>query len=171
MAEEPPSRPVRGRWLPPRAPGAAPPPRFEAGGWAPPQPARSAPPATPDPGVPAVARGELPASTNGLAVISLVLGLIGLALVLMSLGYLFFLSLPFSIAGWACGRAAKRRAERGLTRGQGAAQAGLWLGLIGLGLGVAAMIVWIALLSSGFSLEDLRRDLERELEQRRRSGG
>jgi len=122
-------------WLPPVAPGAAPPPRPDE----PPRPAA-------------------PAEPSARAVWALVLSITGLALLLASLGTLFLLTLPCSIAGWVLAVRA---------RGGERATAALWLARIGVIAGVAAAIVFITLLASGFDFEQFRDDVERELDDRR----
>jgi hypothetical protein len=151
MADEPTSS----GWLPPSAPGAEPAPRFEP---APPEPSR--PPATH--AGPTFARPK-PAETNGLALTALILGIVGLVLLLLSLGILFIFTLPCSIAAWICAAQARARIAVGeTTSGRGQAQAGYILGIIGVVLGVMAMVGWIAAIASGLDLEELRRDLERQ---------
>jgi hypothetical protein len=165
-------------WLPPRAPGAKPPPRFDpptaeeekqgsragdagaaADEWRPPRPAPTGPVFVPQP-----AQG----GTNGLAVAGLVLGIVALGLLLLSLGLSFLFTLPLAIGAWVCAAQAKARIRDGRTHaGRGQAQVALWLGIAGVVLSVVAMIVWIVLIASGFSLEDFRQDLERELERQR----
>ena len=71
-------------------------------------------------------------------------------------------------------RRARAQADRsGATKqGEGQATAALWLGRIGVIAGVAAMVVFIALVASGFDFEQFRDDLEQELDRRReRQGG
>ena len=169
---------IRG-WLPPRAPGGQAPPRFEpappeppaappepppaSAGWQPPTPQRTEErywgPPPPGPVSTAVA------PSNGLAIAAVVLGILGIALLFLSLGTSFFFSLPLSGAAWVGGVRARQRSP-----GEGPAQTAVVLGMVGVGLGVASAIVWIVLLSVGFSLEDLRDYLERKLrEQRERS--
>ena len=125
-------------WLPPVAPGSEPArPRFE-----PQQP----PPA--------------PRPTDARAIWALVLSVGALSLLLVSLGTLFILTLPLSIAAWVL-------ALRAGTADGGRATAALWIARIGVIAGIAAAIVFIALLASGFDFEQFRDDVERELEQRR----
>jgi len=65
------------------------------------------------------------------AVASLVLGVVGLTLLLISFGLLSFLTLPVSATGWALGRSARRDADRrGLPR-PGLAQPGEVLSIVG----------------------------------------
>ena len=134
-------------WLPPVAPGREPPrPRFEPAPRAP----RSGPSAQ--------------------AIWALVLAIGGLALLLLSLGTLFILTLPCSVAAWVLALRA-----RGTTPGDGGqATAALWIARIGVVAGIAAAVVFIALLASGFDFEQFRDDVERELDERRdppRGGG
>jgi uncharacterized membrane protein len=90
-----------------------------------------------------------------------VLGIIGLVLVLLSLGLGFFFSLPASIAAWIVGAQGRKRVASGQTTyGDGLAHAGVILGIVGVILGLVGMVVWIVLLASGFDIEELRRNLE-----------
>jgi hypothetical protein len=158
-------------WLPPRAPGAKPPPRFDTAPEHVAEP-RAAPVAASGPTFvrPVAAHAG---GSNGAAVWAIALGITGLALLVLSLGTLFILTLPCSAAAWALAGRARRRIESGTTtQGEGQAMAALWLGRIGVIAGVAAMVVFIALLASGFDFEQLRDDLQNELDQRReREGG
>ena len=148
-------------WLPPRAPGAGPPPRFDTP-YEPPAPREPTGPTFAPPA--AAKRGQ----RNGAAVWALVLGIVGLTLLVLSLGSLFVLTLPCSIASWVLARRAHGKIAQGRTaHGDGQATAALWLGRIGVIAGVAAMVVFFALLASGFDFEQFRDDLERELDRRR----
>jgi hypothetical protein len=120
-------------WLPPVARGAAPRPR-------------------------AVERPPAPAAPSTRAVWALVLSITGLALLLASLGTLFLITLPCSIAAWVLALRVPG-AER--------ATAALWLARIGVIAGIVAAIVFITLIASGFDFEQFRDDLERELDERR----
>jgi hypothetical protein len=144
-------------WLPPNAPGAGPRPRFDAASELPPATGPTFVRATPSPG-----------ERNGTAVWAIVLGISGLALLVLSLGTLFMLTLPCSIAAWVLAGRARKRIESGTTRrGEGQATAALWLGRIGVIAGVAALVVFVALLASGFDFDEFRDDLQRELDRRR----
>jgi hypothetical protein len=178
MSDEP---SVRG-WLPPRAPGGQPPPRFEP---APPEPAPE-PPAPEPPGwQPPVAqraewRAEPAAATttvvrpaqpraSGLAITGMVLGIIGIGLLVLSVGTSFLLSLPCSGAGWACGVRARQSADADpASSSRSSAQAAVVIGMVGVGLGVLSAVVWIILLSAGVSIEDLRDWLQRQVQEERR---
>jgi hypothetical protein len=176
---------IRG-WLPPRAPGGQAPPRFEP---APPEPSSPAAPAEPPapPGPPPASAGWQPPSaesqpqapeprnwepmlvpsarpeSNGLAIGSIVLGVLSVGLLLMSLGTSFLFSMPMSGAAWAFGARAKQRSPEA-----GPAQAAVVIGMVGVGLAAAAAVIWIILFSAGFSLEDLRDYLQRKLDEQRR---
>jgi hypothetical protein len=121
-------------WLPPVAPGAR--PRAE--------PVTPAPPA--------------PARPSSRAIWALALSITGLALLLVSLGTLFLVTLPCSIAGWVLAARA---------RGEDRAAAALWIARIGVIAGVTAAVIFVALLAGGFDFEQFRDDLERELRERR----
>jgi hypothetical protein len=135
-------------WLPPRAPGTRPEP-------APQQPA------------PAFAhRGPRAAERNSAAAWALALGISGLALLVLSFGTLFAITLPCSAAAWVLALRARGQIGSGRTSdGGGRAAAALWLGRIGVLAGVVAAVVLIALIASGFDIEQFRDDLE----QRRRT--
>jgi hypothetical protein len=163
MADEP----RTSGWLPPRAPGSQPAPRFEP---APPEPEPESEPA-PAPSDPRAAWGppagqppftdRRPDRPNGLATTSLVLGILGLLIVIPTLGAGFLFSLPCSIAAWIIGAQGRNRVAAGLTSsGDGTAHAGVILGIVGVIIGVIGAVVWIVLISSGLDLEELRRDLQ-----------
>jgi hypothetical protein len=160
-------------WLPPRAPGGQPPPRFDTVPERPsaepePAPAPYEPPRPPQGDRPVFVPAKPGSRPNALAIAGLVLGITGLALLLLSLGLGFVFALPCSIAAWLCSSRARARINAGdEVSGAGQAKAGYWLGVAGVALGVAAMVIWIALIASGFDIEEFRDDLERELEQQR----
>lgn len=168
-------------WLPPQAPEGKPPPRFEPPAYQPPRAPSSpvapvTPPAAADRPTFVTRSGARTApgtdgKANTLAVASVVAGILGLLLLVFSLGLGFFFALPCSIAAWLLAVHAKRRIADGRgSTGAGQAQAGLMMGMVGVALGVVAMVVWVALIASGFSIEGFQRDLERKLEQQRDSG-
>jgi hypothetical protein len=163
-------------WLPPTAPGAKPPPRFDAPQeqYAPPEPAQPQPQQSgptfvrPSQGAAVAGKG------NRAALWGIWLGITGVALLLLSLGTLFPVTLPLSVAAWVLARRARAQLDSGATtQGEGQATAALWLGRIGVIAGVAAFVVFLVLIASGVDLEQLRDDLERELDERReqRDGG
>jgi hypothetical protein len=164
--------PMAEGWLPPTAPGAKPPPRFDA-----PQehPEPPEPPAQPqpqsEPGRPTFVRPGTAAAMgppNRHAVWAIWLGITGVALVVLSLGSLFPVTVPLSAAALVLARKARRQIESGATlQGEGQATAALWLGRIGLIAGVAAFVIFIVLLASGVDFEQLRDDLQRELDEQR----
>ena len=149
-------------WLPPQAPGGQPPPRFdmvvpervEPRKVEPPEPPHFGPrqrPAAPGPAVP-----------NGLALTALILGMLGVLLLLLTLGLLWFVALPCSIAAWMCGAQARNRINLGeATSGRGQANAGYLLGVAGVVIGVAAAVGWIVYFANGGDLDQLQRDIER----------
>ena len=84
---------------------------------------------------------------NPQAIIALVLGCAGLFMFLVgSLGLLFFLNLPCSVAAWILGVQGKRRVDRGETlEHRGLAQAGIVTGVIGVVLGALGIVGWVLL--------------------------
>jgi hypothetical protein len=101
-----------------------------------------------------------------------IVGSLSLALLVLSLGIWFPLTIPLSIAALVLARAARRRLDAGVAgTGSGAAKAGRVIAITGIVLGIVAGAVWVILFAAGFSLEELRDDLERELERRRNGGG
>jgi hypothetical protein len=152
-------------WLPPSAPGGQPAPRFEP---APPEPEPEPETDATTPHTTTVAPAQATfvrtkAESNGLALTSLILGIVGVALLVFSLGIAFVFTLPCSIGAWITGAQARNRIALGETgAGRGQAQAGYILGILGVVLGVLAAVGWIALIASGVDLEELRRDIERQ---------
>jgi hypothetical protein len=169
-------------WLPPVAPGSRPPaapgpaerpsrPTFTRGGRGTQTWAQPAAPTGTQPAAPASTGTQpaAPASTgNTQALWALVLAVAALALLLISLGTFFLITLPCSIAALVLARRAVSRVEAGQTPDRaGQAAAALWIARIGVIAGVAAAVVFIALLAAGFDFEQFRDDLQRELERRR----
>ena len=153
-------------WLPPQAPGGQPPPRFD---MVVPEPvAERAPSVEPPEPVPPLFEGAgRPAKpgfepTNGLALTSLILGVLGIVLLVTTIGLLSLIAVPCSIAACLCGAQARNRINLGeATTGRGQANAGYLLGVAGVVLGVAATVGWIIYFANGGDLDQLQRDLER----------
>jgi hypothetical protein len=162
MADEP----TPSGWLPPRAPGGEPPPRFEP---APPEP-EPEPEPEPAPAGWSHPAAERPAfvrprdgERNGAAVTALVLGIVGLTLLVATVGLAFLIALPCSIAAWVFAAQARARIASGETSaGGGQAQAAYILGILGVVLGVLAVVGWIVAIAAGLDLEEVRRDLEQQ---------
>jgi hypothetical protein len=171
----------RGGWLPPRAPGAADPPHYARGGdpaprWQAPAerserpvagpPAAAPAPAEPSPGPrrPVLAGG--PPRRDVGATVAVTLAIISLALLLLSIGAGFWLTLPLSGLALHLGRRAR---ERAAGEGHGQANAGIVLGMVGVVLGLIAAIGWIiAIVVLGYGPQDLQRDLQREHDRQSR---
>jgi len=143
---DPPNLP--GGWLPPQAPGQQRPQQA---------------PEQPQPPVFLQPRGQSQGGTNGLAIAALVCAVSSLGLLVLSLGLSFFFSLPLGIAGWVCAARAARDVQPGQRK------VGLWLSIVAVALSVTAAIVWVVLIAAGFSVEELQRNLEQELERQRRA--
>lgn len=91
------------------------------------------------------------------------LGIVGLTLLVITVGLAFLFTLPCSIAAWVCAAQARARLVVGeATTGKGQAQAGYILGVIGVVLGVMAMVGWVAAIASGVDFDQLRQELERQ---------
>jgi len=138
------------------------------GGWLPPQPPSASrpqePPQAPERQTPVFVRASAETGTNGLAIAAVVCAISSIGLVLLSLGLSFAFSLPLAIGGWVCAH----RAPRDVRPGQ--RKAGLALSIAAVALSVTAAVVWIVLIAAGFSVEELQRNLEQELERQRRAG-
>jgi hypothetical protein len=159
------------RWLPPTAPGGQPPPRFEMqpdDDEPTPPPPRPEPAPPQQPQAPMVTAHTRPRTgTNGLAVTALVLGITGVGLLLLSAGLGFVLALPCSIGAWICGSHARNRIAAGEAKGgYGQAHAAYILGILGVVLGVIAMVGWLIAIAAGVSPTELQEDLQRELDRR-----
>lgn len=91
--------------------------------------------------MPSVTQAGFPAQQtgNGMAVASLVLGLIGLLAGLVPL--LFFIAFPCGVLAVVFGFVGRRNAVRRPTTGKGMAIAGLVMGVLGLVLGVVGLVV------------------------------
>jgi len=112
--------------------------------------------------------GQAATRPNVAAVWALVLGIVGVVLLFLSIGTLFVLTLPCSAAAWVLARRAIRQIDRGETvHGAGQAQVALWLGRIGVVVGLGAMVAFIVLTLAGFDFDHLRDNLQRDLERRR----
>jgi hypothetical protein len=138
------------------------------GGWLPPRPPGATEEPPPERRPPVFVRPDgrqASGERNGLAIAALVCAVASLALLVLSLGLSFALSLPLAGAGWVC--AAKARPD--VAPGQ--RRAGLILAMVAVGLSVLAAVVWIALVAAGVSVQDLQDNLQRELERQRRAGG
>jgi hypothetical protein len=128
---------------------------------APAAPARSVPTRF-EPGPPAAPAAPAAPQTNGLALTALILGVLGIALLVVTLGLGFIFAVPCSVAAWMCGAQARNRINLGeATTGRGQAHAGYLLGIAGVVIGVAAAVGWIVWIANGGDLEQLQRDLER----------
>jgi hypothetical protein len=102
-----------------------------------------------------------PQPGNALATSSLVLSILGLVILLPTLGLGAPLAMPFSIAGWATGAIGRKQVADGHTAvGDGIAHAGVVLGIAGVVLGVIALVIWGILIAAGLDLDEFRRDLE-----------
>jgi len=86
-------------------------------------------------------------------VASIALGGAGLfLLVMVGFGLLFFLNLPCSILAWIFGVQGKRVVDRGESpQHRGLAQAGMITGIVGVALGVLALIAWILVFTLAIS--------------------
>jgi predicted secreted protein len=106
--------------------------------------------------------GPTPEPRNGAATTSLVCGIIGLLVVVFTLGGGFWLSLPFSIVAWLKGATGRRDVASGAVKtGDATAHAGRVLGIVGVVLAVIGVIVWFLILASvDFDVDELRRQLE-----------
>jgi len=93
---------------------------------------------------------KLPAAetSKGQAVVSLVLGIVGLCVLAVSFSMACALSLPLSAAAWKTGRRARHRSAAAGGAPRGNAVAGEVLGAVGTGLSALALVVWIVALAA-----------------------
>ena len=143
---------------------AADPPELP-GGWLPPQaPERPGPPPEDHPQarpLPIYATAKQP--RNPLAISATICAIASMGLLVFSLGLSFFFSLPLGIAGWVLAT----RSDPELNPGQ--RKTGQVLSIIAVALSIGAMVIWLLLIASGFTPDELQRNLEEELERRRRA--
>ena len=142
---------------PPEGPPAGERPETTAQG-----PARHPPPGPAPYGTPYVLVPQWPAEPRGkenaLAIVGLVCSIAGTGLLIVSFGFLWFLSLPLSIAGLVCGVLGRQKVDRGeLHTGRGLGQAGFIVGIVGVALHVLALVVFVVLFGLLFgSLDELQ---------------
>jgi hypothetical protein len=134
---------MTGEFLPPRAPGGGdgPPPRFVA------RPPERAPDGARQvvaarTGAPEVVQGEVP-PRNTEAIGALGAGLGGIALLVLSVGSSFLVSLPCAILAIVLGRRGLARADAEGIGGPRAARVAIRLGWLGIVLCVAAAVFWV----------------------------
>ena len=100
----------------------------------------------PPPPVPAIAPPPVvvvaPANGQTEAVGSLVMGILGLIIIVMSFGFLFVFSLPLSMTAWVVGRSGRRGAALGVN---GGARAGEIMGIVGTFLGCMPVLLIVLL--------------------------
>jgi hypothetical protein len=105
-----------------------------------------------------VQTGEHP-PRNTQAIASLGIGLAGVALLVLSVGISFLVTLPCEIIAVVLGRQGRRRALAEGIGGTRAARAGMIVGWVGIALCVIAAIVWIAIIVSDIDVNtDFGRD-------------
>ena len=104
---------------------------------------------------------------NGSAVAALVLGIVALALLLVTFGLSTIVSLGCAIPAIFLGRKGRGLVDRGETRKhRGLAQAGLIMGIVGTILSVLATVFWILL---AVLSDDFQDSFEQEFEQNNQS--
>jgi len=141
-------------------------PDYLPGGWLPPQAPGAPQPREPEPSQrPTFVHGPAETGTNGLAIAAIVSGIASIALLVLSLGLAFPFSLPLGITGWICALRARVDVRAGQRK------AGLVLAIAAVALSAIAAVVWVVLISAGYSVEELQQSLERELERQRRASG
>ena len=101
------------------------------------------PPPPPPPAMPQPGAGA-PGQTNGLAVASLVLGILGI----VSCGYTFFVAPVLAVILGVIAR--KQIRERGQS-GDGMAVAGLIMGIVGLVISLILVILFVVGVAAGFA--------------------
>jgi hypothetical protein len=132
---------MAGGFEPPKAPDANEPARWEAPVGRGEDGARVVVATTTD-APPVVQSGEHP-PRNGQAMAALGIALAGVALLVLSRGVSFAVTLPFEIIAVALGRQGRRRAQREGIGGWRAARWGTIIGIVAIALCIVAAIVWI----------------------------
>ncbi|MCL2746645.1 MAG: DUF4190 domain-containing protein [Coriobacteriia bacterium] len=107
------------------------------------QPNPQVPPPAPQPFNQAPMSQENPGKT--LSIVGLVLGIIGLLITCSFAAFGMPLGLPFSIAALVCGIMGRNRTPQGMPSGM--AVAGLVLGIVGIVVGIAAL-VWFFIIAA-----------------------
>lgn len=80
----------------------------------------------------------------------MVLGVLGLLGLVLTAGIASPLTLPLSIAAWVTGARGKRRVDRGEPVGdRHMAATGAVMGMVGVGLGILALVLWGVLIAVG----------------------
>jgi hypothetical protein len=134
---------------PPPPPGQAHPP--PPPGWQPPPWGYPYAPAEPD---------------NGPAVAGFVLALAAGGLLLFTGGLSSIVSIGLAVAGIVYALRGKRKIEAGeTTKNRGLAQAGYIISIVSLVLAILATLFWILILVLALTDDQVRRDIERELDQ------
>jgi len=97
--------------------------------------------------VPLASSAGGPNTAGAPGTLALTVGIVGTTLLVVSLGFLFMLSLPLSVTAWVCGRQARHKAVLiGAPRGM--AVAGETLGIVGTILGFLAFAGCAAFISA-----------------------
>lgn len=152
-------------FLPPEPAGPDP----EIGGRPAPPQAQQPPPAynQPPPGYSPWTHAA-PQPDNNPAIVGFVFSLVGIALLLFTVGLSTIVSLGCSITAVVAGRKGIKRVDAGETpKHRGFAQAGFWVGVAGVVLAVVATVVWVLVLVAAATDEEFREDLDREFDQSR----
>lgn len=139
-------------------PGASPPPPYASHppGYAPP------PYAQQGDGAPGSRPGQ-PEPGNGPAVAALVLGIVSLALLLVTFGASSIVSLACAVPAIFLGRKGRRLVDDGQTRKhRGLAQAGFIMGIVGTVLSVLATTFWVLIVLSDEFQESFEEELDNQ---------
>lgn len=109
-----------------------------------------------------------PQPDNNPAIVGFIFSLVGIALLLFTVGLSTIVSLGCSITAVVAGRKGIKRVDAGETpKHRGFAQAGFWVGVVGVVLAVAATVVWAFVVVAAATDEEFREDLDREFDQSR----
>lgn len=95
---------------------------------------------------------------NVLAIVGISCAVTGVALLVISIGFMWFVSLPLSIAGLVCGLLGRQKVDRDeLETGRGLAHAGFVVGIVGVALHLVALVLVVILFGALFdSLNELQ---------------
>jgi hypothetical protein len=109
-----------------------------------------------------------PQPDNNPAIVGFIFSLVGIALLLFTVGLSSIVSLGCSITAVVAGRKGIKRVDAGATpKHRGFAQAGFWVGVAGVLLALVATAIWVIVAVAAATDEEFRDELDREFDDSR----